>query len=384
MATIGLFGLTPDELQQQRTAELDTYAREANKSNPNDPFGMDRVNANWTKAGYNIGGGIATLLGAKDPAMQKASDLLAIQKNFDPTTVEGLLGAAQEFRAKGYGNEAMQAFAKAQEISQAKALTRKTTAEAASAENKLDLDEKFRKEFAALPVNATIEEKMAVLNKYGGIDAVGKNVQLAYDKEAQRVLDKEKAAQLSEDRRRHDGLMAAIRQGSQAMTQITQGLQQDVLRARLEKDKRELKDSADSKIVSLDQTLTTLDDIANHPGKKDVVGTLTGSVRKEIPGTDAAGFAAKVDTFKDQVFLPMVQQLRGMGALSDAEGKKLAGAVGSLNIKMKPEEFDASVARIKAELTAAREKASQRLTGGLVSTTPGSAGAKDDPLGIRK
>ena len=383
MAITGLFGSSPYELQQGRQAALSKAADAYGQTNPNDPYGFDRARSGLYMAGSQLGGGIAGLLGAEDPEMKKAADLQGILQQFDMTTPEGLMQAGKAAQAKGYGNEAMQAFAKAQEISQAKALIRKTTAEAASAENKLDLDEKFRKEFAALPVNATIEEKMAVLNKYGGIDAVGKNVQLAYDKEAQRVLDKEKAAQLSEDRRRHDDLMASIRQGTQAMTRVTQGLQQDVLRAKLDKDKRELQDSANNKIVSLDQTLTTLDDIANHPGKKDVVGTLTGSVRKEIPGTDAAGFASKVETFKDQVFLPMVQQLKGMGALSDAEGKKLAGAVGSLNIKMKQEEFDASVARIKAELTAAREKAAQRLTGGLVSTTPGSAGAKDDPFGIR-
>jgi hypothetical protein len=386
----GLFGFSPQELAMQRDQELTTKANAFAQLSPE-----QRATQMLYKGGNQLAGAVGGMLGAQDPQMKKSSDLQGILQGGDLNSVEGLKAMGDKAAALGYGTEAQQMYAKAQEVAQSQAVTRKATAEAAGSENKLKLDEQFRKEFSALPADATVEQQMAVINKYGGIDAVGKNVQLASDKAAQRELDKttkaerlqfdkEKAAQLSEDRRRHDSLMASIAQGNQALRGATQGLQQQAIQARLDKDKRELQDSTNNKIISLDQTLTTLNDIENHPGKADVVGTLTGGARKLIPGTDAAGFASKIDTFKAQVFLPMVQQLKGMGALSDAEGKKLSDAVGTLNTNMKLDEFNASVTRIKAELNAAREKAQQRLNGGLVSTTPSSSGSKEDPLGIRK
>ena len=103
--------------------------------------------------------------------------------------------------------------------------------------------------------------------------------------------------------------------------------------------------------------MDTLDVIANHPGKKAGVG-FGGAQLSMIPGTDAAGFAAQLETFKAQTFLPQVQALKGMGALSDAEGKKLTAAVGALSQSMKLEEFNSQIAKIKRDLQAARDRVS--------------------------
>lgn len=182
MATTGLFGSSPYELQQGRQAALSKAADAYGQTNPNDPYGFDRARSGLYMAGSQLGGGIAGLLGAEDPEMKKAADLQAILQQFDMTTPEGLMQAGQAAQAKGYGNEAMQAFAKAQEMTQARALTRKTTADATAAEYKLSQDKLFRTEFNALGPNATVEEQMAVINKFGGIDAVGKNMQLSQDR----------------------------------------------------------------------------------------------------------------------------------------------------------------------------------------------------------
>ena len=88
-----------------------------------------------------------------------------------------------------------------------------------------------------------------------------------------------------------------------------------------------------------------------------------------IPGTNAAGFASQLETFKAQTFLPQVQNLKGTGALSDAEGKRLTAAVGALDQKMKPAEFDAQLKIIENDL----RKARARVTGGTVSTEAPSA-----------
>jgi hypothetical protein len=75
-----------------------------------------------------------------------------------------------------------------------------------------------------------------------------------------------------------------------------------------------------------------------------------------VPGTDSANFQAELETFKSQAFLPMVSQLKGMGALSDAEGKKLTAAVGALDPRMGEAAFRASLARVKKDMDDARER----------------------------
>lgn len=182
MATTGLFGSSPYELQQERQAQLATAADAYGRTNPNDPYGFDRARSGLYMAGSQLGGGIAGLMGVEDPQMKKAADIQSILKNFDPTTLEGLQGATKELAAKGYAQEAMAAAAKAQEIAQGRELTRKTSAEATAAEYKLSQDKLFRTEFNALGPNATVEEQMAVINKFGGIDAVGRNMQLSQDR----------------------------------------------------------------------------------------------------------------------------------------------------------------------------------------------------------
>jgi hypothetical protein len=125
-------------------------------------------------------------------------------------------------------------------------------------------------------------------------------------------------------------------------------------------------------VASFDSALDTLNTIANHPGKKSAVG-FGGAQLSMIPGTDAAGFAAQLETFKAQTFLPQVQALKGMGALSDAEGKKLEAAVGALSQSMKQSEFDSQVVKIKSYLQAARDRVGRSTPQSSSMPTPSPA-----------
>ena len=91
------------------------------------------------------------------------------------------------------------------------------------------------------------------------------------------------------------------------------------------------------KSISTQEVLNGAVDLYNHPGRKAATGA--SSILGIVPGTEAKGFAAKLETFNAQTFLPMVSALKGMGALSDAEGKKLSAAVGALDRGMPEEEF---------------------------------------------
>lgn len=81
--------------------------------------------------------------------------------------------------------------------------------------------------------------------------------------------------------------------------------------------------------ISAQQVLDQAQLLFAHGGRK--AGTGVSSWMGAIPGTDAKDFSANLATFKAQTFIPMVAALKNMGALSDAEGKKLTEAVGALD-----------------------------------------------------
>lgn len=126
---------------------------------------------------------------------------------------------------------------------------------------------------------------------------------------------------------------------------------------KIKEEQKKLEDADRSKteaVVSTDRMIRSIDEIANHPGLSGAVGAGIGL--RFIPGTDAASFDTRLETLKSQAFLPMVAQLKGMGQLSDAEGKKLTAAIGALDTKMSEKEFKASLAEIKGDLEAARKR----------------------------
>ncbi|WP_186268990.1 hypothetical protein [Burkholderia gladioli] len=127
-------------------------------------------------------------------------------------------------------------------------------------------------------------------------------------------------------------------------------------------------------LATYDQALHTLDNLQKSPGLSGAVGL--SSMFPTRPGSDTANFEAQLDTFRAQNFLPMVANLKGMGALSDAEGKKLTDAVGALSTKQSEQAFRASLDEIKNTLLQSRE----RLAGQLNTIAPGVSTAPANPV----
>jgi hypothetical protein len=142
---------------------------------------------------------------------------------------------------------------------------------------------------------------------------------------------------------------------------MTDARARDLNATRVEENriKREAKDDTNnltkqSQIASFDTMLGTLDRLGKHPGLARSVGVI--GAMPTMPGSDSANFQAELNTFQSQAFLPMVAQLKGMGALSDAEGKKLTAAVGALDPKMGEKAFRESVKRITEDMAAAKAR----------------------------
>lgn len=100
--------------------------------------------------------------------------------------------------------------------------------------------------------------------------------------------------------------------------------------------------------IGSQQVLDQADLLFNHKGR--LAGTGASSFISKLPATDAKDFQANLDTFKAQTFVPMVSALKGMGALSDAEGRKLSESVGALDPSMSEEAFANSLKSITKTL----------------------------------
>lgn len=68
-------------------------------------------------------------------------------------------------------------------------------------------------------------------------------------------------------------------------------------------------------------------------------GTGLTALSGKIPSTDAKAFQTDLENLKSQLFMPMIQQMRGMGALSNAEGAKVEAAVQNLDPSISPSEM---------------------------------------------
>lgn len=122
-------------------------------------------------------------------------------------------------------------------------------------------------------------------------------------------------------------------------------------------------------MAATERMIRQIDKLDKHPGRETATGF--SSFLSDIPGTEARNFAAELETLKSQAFLPMVQQLKGMGQLSNAEGDKLTAAIGALDPTMTEAAFQASLQQIRGDFVAALS----RMRGdGPVATAPPNPG----------
>ncbi len=154
----------------------------------------------------------------------------------------------------------------------------------------------------------------------------------------------------------------AARRDEQKLARETNELKRDELRVKIDERKNKIADSkkkvteaATAAYDSVDRSVDTVNRLLNHPGLEAAVGT--SSVIPSIPGTDRADFEAELESFDAQIFSNAVKQMKGLGSLSEAEGRKISAAAGAINPKMSEEAFKRSLRIIKDGF----EKAKQNL-----------------------
>jgi len=98
-----------------------------------------------------------------------------------------------------------------------------------------------------------------------------------------------------------------------------------------------------------------------------------------IPGTGGYDFQNKVEQAKSGAFLTAIQQMRGLGALSNSEGQTATAAVTRMDTATSPKAFREALADYEKIIRQGVTRAQSNIKGG----TPNQANAAADPLGIR-
>lgn len=149
-----------------------------------------------------------------------------------------------------------------------------------------------------------------------------------------------------------------------------QELESKIQDMKLKRDQT-LRDQAakvESSNFAIDNAINTLDRVLSTP--EGVQWWATGPVLSKFPtlDEDVANFEELINTVKAQSFLSQVQNMAGLGALSDAEGKKLTEALQNFSLRQSPERLKKNVKEAQRLLMKARESVRNKY--GQPPTTP--------------
>jgi hypothetical protein len=123
---------------------------------------------------------------------------------------------------------------------------------------------------------------------------------------------------------------------------------------------REKVASAQSSFSDMDNFLNTADKILTTP--KDVIKSATGPISAKLPtlSQSTADFEALVETLGSQAFMSQIPKMKGLGALTEAEGKKLQSSLQNLSLTQSPEQLTANVREAQRLILKGRKNLADR------------------------
>ena len=124
--------------------------------------------------------------------------------------------------------------------------------------------------------------------------------------------------------------------------------------------KRTQQADASSAFSTVDRVLDTVAQIKSHPGLSSVVGATWLPGARFVPGIDAADADALIETLQSQGFLAEVDKMKGLGALTEAEGRKLTTAIGSLSTRQSEKQFNRVLNDIDTQFNAAKKRLEEK------------------------
>ncbi len=350
----GLFGLTPDMYgQQQRQAAL------------NEGIGLarlapeDRAQAMIYSGAAGLGRAGGGLLGAEDPQLKLIAARQQIMSQTDQTDPQSLANAAKQLNSMGdtQGAMALMDFArKAQSemalVGQRKAAEKASLAQVAKTELSIQQEQQLRDELSKLPADATQEQILAIVTKYGSPDKVLASLQGAADKQMAnqgRIEAARIAAEARIDAAREAGatrlqiaqMQDAARRDLAQMAQSFKQAQSEQLLTPKELQKREAAypqatSALNSFETKADSFVKDIEKLRDSPGLSEITGIAAG----RLPGITANGRAAQAlyDKIVAKGGFQALQDLRdasktggALGNVSNQEGKQLTASFAAID-----------------------------------------------------
>ena len=133
---------------------------------------------------------------------------------------------------------------------------------------------------------------------------------------------------------------------------------------------------AEASATTIDNSLNTIERLKRNKSLNDVVGSIEGRV-PSVFSDEGADAISLIETLGSQAFLSQAANLKGMGALSNAEGEKLQSALTNLRRTQSEEQFRANLDEASRLLKKGRETLSKRTGVPLGSPdTPAAPGSR--------
>lgn len=356
MATIveGLFGLTPEMYGQQQRVSALKEGVELAKLSPA-ARGQALIYAGAKGLGDVIGGA----LGAQDPALMRMSQRNQLLQEIDVSNPASIIEVAKKATSLGDNEFAMALVDKARKTEsemalaqQRRAAEQSSLATAAKTQLSVKQEEQLRDELSKLGPDATQEQILGVVTKYGSPDKVLASLQGSADRQLAnqaRVDAARVAADARIDAAREAGatrvqiaqMQADARRDIAQMAQSFKQSQAEQPLSSKELQKREASfPQATSAIKSFetksDSFVKDIEKLRDHPGLPEITGFAAG----RLPGITANGRAAQAlyDKIVAKGGFQALQDLRdasktggALGNVSNQEGKQLTASFGAID-----------------------------------------------------
>ena len=181
-----LFGITPEMYQQSQQAMADQQALQFAKLSP-----FEQANYAIGRGATMLGGAIGGALGGQDPELARISMRQQISRQLNPNDPASIQQAISSLAQAGDAQGAMILQGEYQKLVESKALVgqrgaaeQASLAQAAKTQLSINQEEKLRDELSKLPPEATQEQILGVVTKYGSPDKVLAALQASADKSA--------------------------------------------------------------------------------------------------------------------------------------------------------------------------------------------------------
>lgn len=396
----GLFGMTPESYQMQQQAAARQQAAQFAQLNP-----FQQANYGLYLGANQLGGAIGGLLGAQDPALQRATAVRSLAQGVDISSTKGLEEYANRLQQNGLTAEAAQLgqvlAARRQQDAQAALTTMKTSRELQA----YSREDKLQSELAALPEGATEDDILKVLRMYGDPKTVVAGLERSAVKkaeiEAKSQLEREKAQQRADEKERDRAFKEEMIRLQASLRQSNSDLQRTLIQQKIDDLKEKASDREDKKIAAAQSAVGAADRII---GKVDealpLVSGLTtgfGSITSFIPGTSGANLRSTIETIKANLGFDRLQQMRdasptggALGQVAVKELEALQSSVSSLDLNQSPDRIRNNLEQVKThysrwrDATLGKLPAEKRPEPGAGALTPSTATTGTGGWSIKK